>query len=260
MHVILTITATHDRYLAITPETAKRSLTEAYHWSRGAALLNKKLSNPIIPQDRDALWAAAAMLGIASFTSIEASSPKEAWPLKPYDPADLDWVNMSQGKEAIWNATDPLRPDSIFHVMADEYRALMATPRLCEINEIPDELVRLCGLDELSAAQQNPYYTAVSMLVQLGGIQCTQTTMTKYLAFLRFMEPAFRNLLHRKDARALLILANWYAPMCQSLWWIARRARLECQAICLYLGKHHPDETDIQKMLICPRKQCGLTM
>jgi hypothetical protein len=260
MHIILTITATHDRYLSIAPENAKISITEAYHWSRGAALLNEKLSAPILPQDRDALWAAAAMLGIASITSIEASSPKEAWPLKPYDPNDLDWLDVSQGKEAIWNATDPLRPDSIFHAMADDYRAMMDTPRLCEINEIPSEFVRLCGLDNLSAPQQNPYYTAVSMLVHLGGVECTQASMIRYLKFCKFMEPAFRNLLHRKDSRALLILANWYAPMCQSLWWMARRAQLECQAICLYLRKHHPDERDIQEMLINPRIQCGLTM
>ncbi|KAJ5677008.1 uncharacterized protein N7477_002641 [Penicillium maclennaniae] len=52
--------------------------------------LIRKLTRPILPQDRDALWAAAALLGIASVTSIEASNPREAWPLKSYDPNDLD--------------------------------------------------------------------------------------------------------------------------------------------------------------------------
>ena len=252
MHIILTITATHDRYLSITPESAKRSMVEAYHWSKGAALLNQKLSNPILPQDRDALWATAAMLGIASVTSIEASNPREAWPLKTYDPNDLDWLDMSQGKDAIWKVTDPLRPDSIFHAMALEYRVLNDTPRLCEIEEIPKELVRLCGLDEVSGLQQNPYYLAVSMLVQLRGVRCTQASMTIFLRFAKYMEPAFRNLLHKKDICALLILANWYAPMRQSLWWIARRAQLECRAICLYLEKHHPNNKDLQKMLPKP--------
>lgn len=64
MHVILTLTATHDRILSASKDNAKRSIAEAYHWSEGAALLNKKLSSPIRPQDRDALWAAAAILGL----------------------------------------------------------------------------------------------------------------------------------------------------------------------------------------------------
>lgn len=252
MHIILTITATHDRFLNITPETAKRSIVEAYHWSKGAALLNQKLSSPILPQDRDALWASAVMLGVADVTSIEASNPWEAWPLKPYDPNDLDWLDMSQGKEALWKVTDPLRPDSIFHAMAPEYHVLNDTPRLCEIEEIPKELVRLCGLDDSSGLQQNPYYLAVSMLVQLGDVRCTQASMTKFLRFAKYMEPAFQNLLHKKDMCALLILANWYAPMRRSLWWIARRAQLECRAICLYLEKHHPNNKDLQKMLPTP--------
>jgi hypothetical protein len=259
MHIILTITATHDRYLSIAPEKARRSMVEAYHWSKGAELLNRKLSSPILPQDRDALWATAAMLGIASVTSIEASNPWEAWPLKPYDPNDLDWLDMSQGKEAIWKVTDPLRPDSIFHKMAPEYRALNVPTRPCEFEEIPEELARLCNLSGVAELQHNPYYLPVSMLVSLRGVQCTQASMTRFLQFMGQMQPAFRNLLHKKDPRALMILANWYAPMRQSLWWIARRAQLECQAICLYLEKHHPNNRDLQKML--PRLDTqGLTM
>lgn len=258
MHIILTITATHDRYSSMSPDTAKRSLTEAYHWARGAALLNAKLSSPIQPHDRDALWAAAALLGIVSVTSIEASTPMEAWPLKPADPSDLNWLDMSKGKEVIWKATDPLRPDSIFHAMADEYRVLLAKPPPCKLEDIPPEFVQLCHLNEPLAPQLNPYFSAVSMLAQLWHVKCTQASMTRYLKFLSFMDPAFWSLLHRKDPRALLILAYWYAPMCESLWWIARRARLECRAICSYLEKHHSDERDIQKMLTLPKMQCGI--
>lgn len=258
MHIILTVTAAHDRYSSMAPDTSKRSLTEAYHWSRGAALLNKKLSSPIRPHDRDALWAAAAMLGIASATSIEASTPFEAWPLKPSDPSDLNWLEMSKGKDAIWKATNPLRPDSIFHAMADEYRALMARPPPSKLEDIPVDFVQLCHLNEPQAQQDNPYFSAVSMLAQLWHVKCTPASMTRYLKFVSFMDPRFRSLLHQKDPRALLILAYWYAPMCESLWWMARRALLECQAICLYLEKYHADEAGIQRMLALPKLQCGL--
>lgn len=258
MHVILTFTAAHDRILSTSKDNAKRSIAEAYHWSKGAALLNKKLSSPIRPQDRDALWAAAAILGLLSITDIEASTPWEAWPLRASESSDLSWLDMSHGKEAVWKATDPTRSDSIFHAMRDEYRTLMVRPALCDIHDMPAELVELCQLNRNVEPTQSPYFTPVSLLAGLWHLKCTQTTMTRYMQFIGFMDSRFKSLLHKKDPRALLILAYWYGPMCESLWWMARRARLECQAICLYLELFHPDEKDIQVLLARPKKQCGL--
>jgi hypothetical protein len=258
MHVILTMTARHDRFLSSSKDHATRSIAEAYHWSQGAALLNRKLSAPIRPQDRDALWAAAAILGLLSIADIEASTPWEAWPLKSSEPSDLRWMNMSHGKKAIWQATDPMRPDSIFHAMRDDYRTLMSKPALCEMHDMPRDFVALCQLGRTAEPTQNPYFTAVSLLTRLWHLKCTQATMTRYMQFLGFMDPAFKSLLHEKDPRALLILAYWYGPMSDSLWWMARRARLECQAICMYLELFHPHEKDIQLLLAQPKEQCGL--
>ncbi|KAJ5166961.1 uncharacterized protein N7482_005742 [Penicillium canariense] len=259
MHVILTLTASHDRFLSSPVDNTKRSIAEAYHWSRGVALLNQKLSDPIRPQDRDPLWAAAAMLGILSITDIEASTPWEAWPLRPLGPSDLVWMNLSHGKEAVWKATEPMRPDGIFYPMREDYLILMTKPPLCDMHVMPKEFVELCQFTKSSEPEQNPYFTAVSLLTRLWHVKCTQTTMTRYMQFLGFMDPAFKSLLHDKDPRALLILACWYGPMCQSLWWMARRARLECQAICLYLEVFHADEKDIQVMLAQPKGQCELS-
>lgn len=258
MHVIQVITATHDRLLLNTKDNAKRSLTEAYHWSRGAALLNKKLSFPILPQDRDALWASAAMLGIANVTSLEAFTPTEAWPLKSTESSDLTWLYLTRGKMALWDATDPLRPDSIFHSMTDEYAIISTEPSLLAPENMLPEFVELCRLNEPLACEHNPYYAPVSILSRLLPIKCEQATMKEYLLFLNFMKSPFRNLLHKKDSRALLIMAYWYGAMWDSLWWVERRARLECQAICLYLENRHGDEEDVQKMLLVPRMQCGL--
>lgn len=257
MHVIQVITATHERFLA-SPRNAQRSLIESYHWSRGAASLNQKISSPIRPQDRDALWASAAMLGIANVTSLEASTPTEAWPMKPADPSDLTWLHLTRGKMALWKATDPLRPDSVFHFMKDEYVTMSTEPSLLEVQDMLPEFVELCRLDEPLACDRNPYYSAVSTLSQLLPIKCTRATMKNYLVFLNFMKVPFRNLLHQKDSRALLIMAYWYGAMWDSLWWVERRARLECQAICMYLERHNGSERDIQKMLLLPRIQCGL--
>jgi hypothetical protein len=63
------------------------------------------------------------------------------------------------------------------------------------------------------------------------------------------MQPHFKGLLERKDPRALLLLAYWYAKVSGSLWWMTRLAKLECQATCLYLERHYARETAIQELL-----------
>jgi hypothetical protein len=223
-------------------------------------LFNRKLSTPVQPQDRDALWASAALLGVIAFSSIEASKPEEAWPLGHPEPSDLDWLRMSDGKAAIWNITNPLRPDSVFYTLADEYKSdylFSAAPRY-GTDGIPSKFIKLYGLDNSSTADNNPYYTAVHTLARLLRIECDQSTIARFLSFIAHMKLDFRTLLEQKDPRALLLLAYWYAKVCHSLWWIARRAMLECQATCLYLERYHEGKTAIQELLQFPKMQCGL--
>jgi hypothetical protein len=220
-------------------------------------MLNHKLSKPVSPDDRDALWATAALLGVIAFSSIEASTPKEAWPLS----SNLDWLRMSEGKAVIWNITNPMRPDSVFYPLADEYRRgyfFSAAPPLSGTEGIPTQFVALYDLDVSSTTDNNPYYTTVHVLALLLSIECNQSTIAKFLGFIGHMKPDYRKLLELKDPRALLLLAYWYAKVCRSLWWLERRAMLECQAICLYLERYHAEETAILELLQFPKVRCGL--
>jgi hypothetical protein len=113
MHVVLTLTLMHDHYLSVSPNP-KQSPAEACHWYRGAGLFNSKLSKLILPLERDAVWGAAALLGVIAFSYIDTTTPEETRPLKPPSSLDLDWLRMSDGKKAIWKTSDPLRPDGIF--------------------------------------------------------------------------------------------------------------------------------------------------
>jgi hypothetical protein len=71
MHLVQTITAIHDRCLSA-QVNIKQTMTETYHWAKEAAMANNELSTPIQPCDRDALWAAAVLLGVIAFSSIES--------------------------------------------------------------------------------------------------------------------------------------------------------------------------------------------
>jgi hypothetical protein len=55
-----------------------------------------------------------------------------------------------------------------------------------------------------------------------------------------------------------LLLSYWYAKVLNSVWWLDRRATMECQAIILYLERNHPNETDMLELLQLPREACGM--
>ncbi|KAJ6018840.1 hypothetical protein N7499_009978 [Penicillium canescens] len=289
MHTILGITATHDRLSLTLPSKLPSTSTspppithkESHHRQQAAKNLIKKLSTTVNPQDRDALWAAAALLGVTSLTSIESTTPQETWPLKnqdkPPDLSDLQWMNLTKGKEAIWKVTNPLRPDSVFHILKDEYRDLTVDPGICAISELKVEFVDVFNLadhdqphgpsidinstgeNENGTHNPNPYLKAISILTRLRGPECRNGSIPRDLAFISFMEGSFRRLLQVKDLRALLLLAYWYAPLCRDAWFIARRAWLECRAICLYLEIVCADgDEEVLGLVGWPREMCGL--
>ncbi|KAK4973252.1 hypothetical protein LTR28_011634 [Elasticomyces elasticus] len=172
MHVVQTLTAIHDRYLSA-PFSTTQTATEIYHWGQAAALFNEKLSAPIRPCDRDALWATAALLGAITFSSTEASKPEESWPLRPSSSSDLEWLRMSDGKKAIWRITDPLRKDSVFHKLADETEQdyLSSIAPNPGHGVIVSAFTALCDLDDSPTSGTNPYFAAVHSLAPLLDIE-----------------------------------------------------------------------------------------
>jgi len=196
----------------------------AFHWSRGASLLNRTLSTTIPPSSRDALWLCAGFLGALAFSSIEATTPEEAWPLKPSSPTDLEWLKLSEGKKEIWKIADPMRPDSLFHSMTPHFIPLASSAfSISDLQCLP-----------------------LTFLAQTATLNCTPKTIGTFLSFFGRMHPDFKQLLLQKDPCALVLLAHWFAKMCKlEQWWIHRRAHLECEAICRYLTRHHGDDDDV---------------
>lgn len=257
MHVVQAVTAMHDRHLSAAPSPRQTS-TELHHISRGAALFNAKLSAPVQARDRDALWATAALLGVAAMSWIEASCADEAWPLTPRAPTDLDWLRVSASKSVVWELTDPMRADGPFHGLADDFvDSLVRAGDAAGIEGIPMEFRSLCEVDERTT-EMNPYLAVLQELVPLLAAETTQANVLTFLSFLGHMSADFKRLLQVRDPRALLLLAYWYAKVRDLVWWLERRAVLECQAICLYLERHHAEETAILNLLPYPKIRCGL--
>lgn len=265
MHAILAFTEVHDRYLQrrapSTPGTQ-----ELYHVARGSSLFSQRLSNPIQPDDRDTIWATATFLGILAFISVPPVTTEDCWPLTQND---LNWLSLSQTKRALWNLTNPLRPESLFRDMSDEY-VRMYSPRLkgwdgnkyfCDPRQLlvvpEDELLldlySLCGLDSSShshLADRNPYREAFQFLRGLYSEPTeTRTSRSHALVFISRMQPCFIDLLQARDPVALLLLALWYERAAQLIWWVRYRALVEGPAICCYLERNHMDDAMMRRIL-----------
>ncbi|THV45183.1 hypothetical protein BGAL_0520g00050 [Botrytis galanthina] len=260
MHALQTLTACHDRYLTLHHTTSsRRTSTEAYHLSRVASLFNQKLCAPIANNDKDALWATAALLGIIAISSIEASSPYEAWPLTSSADTNLEWLLMSESKTVIFELTNPMRKDSIFHVLSVDYNnAHDKRDGNLDLSSLPTHFVELFDLDEYATVDNNPYYLTLISLQRIINIECNRSAMLSFLGFLTSMSPKYKSLLKMKDPKALLLLSYWYAKVWRIVWWVERRAILECQAICIYLDRYHRDDLLIQELLLFPKRECGL--
>lgn len=248
MHGTLAVAAVHERYFEMTP-THRRSLRESYHASQFTTLFRKRLSQPIREEHKDPLWAAAGAVAILTFSSPTASSPDDAWPLGVPDSSDLDWLRLGVGKMKLWHLVNPLRPESVYRVISESYAKLHQSVPTRGIDGVSVELVQLCGLDESSTRENNPFFTVAHGLSQLLEAPKGRVSLDSAMKVWSFMNNGFVVLLEMKDPVALLLLCLWYTRASESRWWISIRAEYELPAIRAYLERHHGDNSVIQALL-----------
>ena len=259
MHSILSLTLMHDRYLSGTQNT-KLSTTEAFHWYQATALFNSKLSDPFPAAERDAVFATAVCLGVIAFFYIDAKTPEEAWPLKSPSSLDLNWLSLSEGKKTLGRYVQPASEPSLFQTLMPlvNTKPRSTSSTVPGLEALPAAFIWLCGLDATSTPDNNAYYAVADGLAKSLHSDCKLTTILGFLCFISFLPPGFSQLLRRKDPGALLLLAYWYAKMCQyQHWWIVGRAALEGQSICMYLQRYHRHDADIQELLQYPKMMCN---
>lgn len=243
----------HDAYLSSTNSEASAKYTHASlkHWNTATMLYSRVLSRPIDPRSRDALWATAALIGSNVFAYIEAPNVEEAWPLKPSDPNDLDWLKLSEGKKAIWKIAEPDRPDSVFFELSKDhhYQRVPMWVKENDVSNIKEDAKRLFNIDEMSTVMGNPYHLPTLILSHLHDMMPNHDNVLNFLHFMGYMTAEFRNLLEIKDPRALLLLSWWFNKLEKSdLWWLVKRAKMEGQAIQIWLEKWYGGEKGLYQM------------
>ncbi|ERS94850.1 hypothetical protein HMPREF1624_08747 [Sporothrix schenckii ATCC 58251] len=264
MHGTLAVAAVHDRYLfdeqsstSVVPYGPSRPRTRAgrelFHVARCTSLFNDWLSQPMTEDRKDPIWSGAGMLSILTFASSTARRPEDAWPLGPPEPSsDLEWLRLGAGKMTLWHMLNPMREGSVFRpmfqVLGDPHGKTSPVPRVGNEGLLPD-LARICGIDEYSTRETNPYFVVAHSLSRLLSLSYDNASLGKVLMVAGKMHDAFEVLLHQRDPVALLLLCLWYGKAGQCKWWIAFRTRYEIPAICQYLNVWHADKVAIHKLL-----------
>ncbi|KAG6357615.1 hypothetical protein INS49_013492 [Diaporthe citri] len=219
-----------------------------------------KLSGPLTPSEKDAIWAAATLLGSSTLAGVDALSPEQAWPLRESSESDLDWLRMYDGKREIWRIVEPTRPDCCLRLLSQEVDTVREDMLVTEpgLKRLPNELCQLLGLHGHVDLVSNPYHSSANILNNLMAIK-SKTSILTFLSFIFLIEADFRQLVVEKDPYALILLAYWFAEFSQHhAWFVWRRSVLECQAICLYIARHHGDIDHMDTILAHPRRICGL--
>lgn len=248
MHGILAMAAVHNRYLG-GQLTCRRSFREVYHSSQCTVLFSEWLGQPIEEKHRDAIWATGVILANLSFSSIDVSSFEQAWPLKPSDSSDLQWLRLKANDKALWHLANPMRTSSVFRVISDTFSHNEQLPTR-GIDRVSVELVKLCGLDESSTAENSSYFGFAHALSRLLEVPNGGASLGQIFKVVGAMTDVLRVCLEEKDPIALLLLYLWYTRARNSRWWIDQRARYEIPAIRTYLQRQHKDNGTIPAILL----------
>jgi hypothetical protein len=226
------------------------------------------LSSCLTPADYDPLWAAAVLLGILSSSTIN-TLPENSWPITPPSPSDLEWFILTAGKKAVWALTNPLRPSSVFSIVAREYVAWDMPIPVSSVGSIDARLALLCGITESSSAENNPYFETAYMLTRsqaldsefepglLGQQEKPKPAGLERVGLVSRPQVQHLDLLKKRDKVALVLLAMWYQQCEGVCWWLDRRARTEGRAIRLFLKQHYPEDKQISELLSDPYSQKG---
>ncbi|KAL5363038.1 hypothetical protein BJX96DRAFT_111963 [Aspergillus floccosus] len=248
MHASLAVALTYDRHLNGSL-SCRRTLEECYHRYQSTVLLNKRLREPIEANDKDPIWGTAAALVILTFSSPDARTAEQAWPLESSGSSDLDWLRMTNGKMSLWHMVNPLRPESLFRVMAGTFAQMQSPLPEKGIGGIPRTLAAACHLKGSSTAESSPYFHAAHAVSQILDLPDSEVTTGHTQRFTRSIHGPFKDLLHKRDPAALLLLYLWYKKTSRSIWWIELRARVECPSISLYLKLYHKENDAVLAFL-----------
>ena len=257
-HAIFAYSANHLSYLQ--PAHQGHHISAIYHKQLALQLYTKELSGPIGRHNMDAIFAACMILAVLAYSVDDDMDPAQSWIFSD-QPEALSWLSMQFGFLAL-KCTSELQPHLTSSIWlpifldSDEWFSSHDTRTGSE--GLPPAFVELCGIDEFSTDENNPYHAALRLLMATMRIEADMPSFVKFISFPGRMRPEYFQLVRGKDPVALLMVGYWLGQMCKiEQWCCVPRVKSECLAICAYLDGW-PDAR-IQALLDVPMRACGYT-
>ncbi|PGH18796.1 hypothetical protein AJ79_00209 [Helicocarpus griseus UAMH5409] len=254
MHGLIAISKTHLHRLA--PGYKGGAVDEVYHWQRTITLFQQEIMLPINQHNMNAVISTCMILAVLAFTCDDTKTAG-SWIFSQTAGA-TNWLYVQGGLSAILSKYQDQADQNIWVPVindADDHKGTISDDRPGP-EGIPAGFVELCGIEEDSNRENNPYHAPLRVMANLQNIEPSSATFSKLVTFVGEVNHSYRELLRKKDPRALLILSHWFAMMCAvDQWWVQNRVRSECWAICRFLEKH--SDVRIRRLLEFPARSCG---
>lgn len=259
LYAILAVGSTHHAQVQL--GTPQQSLISAARFRYIAVqLYREKLSRPIHKSDMDVLLSTCLLVGSFSFTldRNDEDNPSFSWVFNN-DPSALSWLSVQGGLWSLIRVVSPWLGDSAWWSAFDASSGYQATEKYYTGRVgLHAGLADLCGIDETTTEETNALYWPLRMLSPLLATSISESRdyVARATNFMGRLLPEYLALLQEREPRALLLLAYWLAVLGPvKEWWIERRARAECRAICMFLERY--GDARVVGLLAFPAVMCG---
>ncbi|KAL4940337.1 hypothetical protein BDV06DRAFT_213548 [Aspergillus oleicola] len=256
MHSIVAVAIAHLRTSLSDTETADRyTLLEAHHWQRAIRQYSNELQSPVGPENMDTLFSACLLMTVNSF-AMDSYNPGQSFVFSSNPAVSLNWLFVQSGLRHLLARSQPwLRKSMWWDMFMDSRNDLFDDTRPGREGLHP-ELADLCCITSQSNETNNPYFLTLQMLTPLLSLKPSYKTFPQITTFMGRLGADFYGHLIAKDPPALVVLAWWLALMLGvNLWWVDKRARSECVAICMYLEESA--DPLVLRLLEFPARACG---
>ncbi|KAL5333841.1 hypothetical protein BJX70DRAFT_403179 [Aspergillus crustosus] len=257
MHSVIACAIAHLRQTLPETDTSldKYLILETHHWQRAIRHYLTELQSTIGPEKMDPMFSACLLMTVNSF-AMDSYNPYQSFVFSANTAESLNWLFVQSGLRHLLGRTAPwLRKSMWFEMFMDSRSDLFDDHRIGREGIHPD-LADICGINEFSSEENNPYVWPLRMLTPMLALQPSVEAFPKITTFMGRLLPDYYERLIAKDPPALIILSWWLALMLSvDLWWVNVRARSECAAICMYLE----DSFDplVLQLLEVPAQSCG---
>lgn len=255
-HAILALAASHQRFLRSTD--LPNSLAER-HLGKAVALFRSQLMSPPKPSTMDAVLLTAYVLNTQNFFlhQLELSS---SWSTECG--VGLGWLTLLRGWRALllqhscWLSTSFWVKTMQQTTPPPHFLRSSSKPTSSMLSSLPSAWKTAFGTTDDVELDTNPYVNALHRLAAFTTDEERTCFLRPLMTFVHRLEPELLHLLNNREPLAVCIIAIWLGYLCRvDLWWVARRARLECYAACEYVEIHAPDTARL--LLDGTARACG---